>query len=127
MRKDLSQRVGKASLLPSQLPVADSQDLKAQPPQFHVPGAIVLKRLASAVVAVAVRLHDQPLLAPEEVDREAPHDHVYLRHWEPVATAEAEEVAFQLAPGAVMSAEGLLNIGIERKAEHFGLTNCLPH
>jgi hypothetical protein len=40
--------------------------------------AVALEGLAGDVVHVAVHLHDEPLLRPQEVDLYARHDHVRL-------------------------------------------------
>ena len=50
---------------------------------------------------VAVRLHDQPLLHPAEVDYQAGNTQVYSGLWELMASAEPEKATLKLAPSLV--------------------------
>jgi hypothetical protein len=79
--------------------VAQPQDLKAERGEAAVPGQIVGSGDGAAVVAAAVRLDDQPLGSPEEVDpvtvdahplryaaRDAVLAHPTVRSWADVIT-----------------------------------------
>jgi hypothetical protein len=96
---------------------AEPDHLEALGSEVEIASPIVLKGLAAAVVAVAVGFDDLPLLTPEEVDEMAVDADVHLRKGQPVATADPEEVALEVAPCAIA-----LNPEAKRQAKNL----CLP-
>jgi hypothetical protein len=51
------------------------------------------------VIAVAVDLHDQPPIAPEEVDQDALDQHVRLGPGDAVLVAQVQEAFLEFAAG----------------------------
>jgi hypothetical protein len=83
------------------LPVGKSHYLVAELPQCQVPCSVLLERRPTAVVPIAVRLHDQLLLHPAKIDRQPTDPRVDGRRRQPVEPAEPEKSALQLAAGSV--------------------------
>jgi Phosphoglucomutase/phosphomannomutase, alpha/beta/alpha domain III len=75
----------------------EPQDVEARGDQVRLPAVVVLERGPTAVVAVAVRLHDQGLVAPQVVDDVVADSHVDLGRRQAVALAKAQEAALKLA------------------------------
>jgi hypothetical protein len=68
----------------------------SQHPERKLTLAVVLERLPAAVRSVTVGFDRKPLRSPQEVDREAAHAYVDLRHWQTVAPAEPKESALEV-------------------------------
>jgi hypothetical protein len=58
--------------------------------------AVVLERLACAVVSVSIQLDHQPALVPHHVDHDARDEHVHLGPRKAGVAAEREEAALEL-------------------------------
>jgi hypothetical protein len=88
------------------LAVGEADDVVAQGAEVQVSVMVVLKGLRATVVAVAIGLDDDALLAPEEVDDARSNPHIDLRRRQPMALAEAQEEMLQLAPRLLAGALG---------------------
>ena len=108
--------------LVGQLPIVESLNAIAGDRKAGVADPVVGECLAAGVGRVAVDLDDQALGAPEKVDGVFINGCVDLRWREPVTPAEAEEVAFELAAGAVRYVAGT-----EGEAVEFGLATGGAH
>jgi hypothetical protein len=82
-------------------------DVVAACAKIEVPPVVVLERLRPAVIAIAVGLNDDPLLAPEEVDCLWADPDVDLRRRDVVALTETQEQVLQLAPRPLSGVPGL--------------------
>jgi hypothetical protein len=65
------------------------------------PSQVGLERYPAGVIAIAVRLGDEPRLAPEEVDYIGPDSDVYLGLGDPVLSAKAQKGPLQVAAGGL--------------------------
>src|SRR5256714_4397507 len=83
------------------LSVSESHHLIALQLQRDIARAIVLERQTAAVKAVAIRLDDEFLVSPEEVDNEGTDPDVHLWRRKAMVAAEAKEEMLQLASGLV--------------------------
>jgi hypothetical protein len=90
--------------------VCEADDFVAEEAKFKVPDAIVLERLAAAVIEVAVGLDDQRLMAPEEIDLVPTYPGVDVGQRQTVAAAEVQEFVLELAADG----DGLNSIAEER-------------
>lgn len=77
--------------------VKEAQDLPARQRQRDVPFAIGFEGGRRAVVGVTVDLHDQPPVAPDEVDLDSLDAAVDFRPWQAVVVAQLEEAFLELA------------------------------
>jgi hypothetical protein len=91
-------------------------------PQAKITGALILEGNTSAVVAVAVRLDDQPVLAPGKVNEDAVNPYVHLRDRQPVSPAELEKEELELTARRV-----ILAIAINLKPKDRGLSSSATH
>jgi hypothetical protein len=73
------------------------------------------------VVLVAVGFHDQPPVAPEEVDQERVDSDVDLWDWKSMALAEPKKQMLQLAPGSVG-----FPLSVDAQTENASLPDRLP-
>ena len=67
--------------------------------QRGVAGAVALERLSRRVVDEAVDLDDQPLLAPQQIDLDAVHDHVRVGSRQPCLADQRQQPALGLRAG----------------------------
>jgi hypothetical protein len=96
----------------------EPKNLKPPRPQLEIASAIVPKGLAASVVAVAIGLDGEATVAPEKVDLVAPNANVDLRLGKSVSLADPQEVALQIAAGALSA-----DILAKRQPKHASLPN----
>src|SRR2546423_3078880 len=103
------------------LSVSESHHLITLQLQRDIARAIVLERQTAAVKAVAIRLDDEFLVSPGEVDNEGTDPDVHLWRRQAMVAAEAKEEMLQLASGLWFGAD------TRREAQNLGLTDCAGH
>jgi hypothetical protein len=96
--------------------------IESERAQLEISSPVVVERLPTAVVLIAIRFNHEPEISPDEIRLILAELNVDLRKRQAVSSADPQEVALEVAAGAVV-----WNVLTERQAEHLRLPNRPPH
>jgi hypothetical protein len=91
---------------------------EAKRAQLEIAPAVVEVRLPAAVVPIAVGFDHESEIRPDEIRLVLTNWDVDLRHGQAISPADPQEVALQIAAGAIVT-----SVLAERQATHI----CLPN
>ncbi len=101
---------------------AQSLNFESERAQLEVASPVVAMCLSTAVVLVAVGFDHEADVPPDEICLVPTKSNVYLRHGHAVSPAGPQEVALEVAAGAVVA-----DVLAERQTEYLCLPNRPPH
>ncbi len=81
---------------------------------------VVLESGPAAVMEVVIGFDHEPPVSPKKVDEIRTDPDIDLGPWQPMATTQAQEIALQIAAGAIAI------VVADRKTDDARLADCLP-
>ena len=81
----------------------EPQDVVAKPHQLELARTIIVKSNFASVIAIAIRLNNEPLLSPKEIGEVGADSNVDLGTRQSMTAAEEQEVSLEVAASAVPS------------------------
>jgi hypothetical protein len=98
--------------------VAQALHVESKRAQLEISSPVIAERLLATMVLVAVGFDYEPEIPPNEICLVLANLNVDLGHWQAVSPADPQEVALEVAAGAIV-----VDVIAERQAEHLGLPN----
>jgi hypothetical protein len=102
--------------------VAQALHFESERAQLEISPSVVAECLLSAVVLVAIGFDHEADVAPDEVRLVLADLNIDLRHRKARSPADPQEVALEIAAGAVMA-----DVLAKRQTKHLGLADRSPH